>query len=299
MLDLRQLRALQAVAEHQSVLRAAAALQWSQPTVTHHLRALGRIVGAEVVASTPAGTSLTSAGEALLPHAHALLDRADRAVDEVRAFVADEQRRIAIGVFPSAGARILPDVVRELRTAGFDPEVTEAELDPLMTAVTQLKLDAVIVYDAPGRQTVLPPGFRMIPVSREKLSVIAPRSHRLADVADVRLSDLHDEPWIVGASPADPVDRALWVAAEAAGFTPRVAIRSDDYAVVTAYVAAGFGLALVPELALPPHLDTMTTIDLAGTSFERRIFLVTAPTVATAARAAIEDALHTVVGSQA
>ena len=40
MLDLRQLRALEAVAEHGSVVRAAEALRWSQPTVTHHLRGL-------------------------------------------------------------------------------------------------------------------------------------------------------------------------------------------------------------------------------------------------------------------
>lgn len=292
MLDLRQLRALWAVSQHGSMLRAAHALQWSQPTVTHHLRGLARVLGADPVTSGPDGTRLTAVGHALLPHASAILDRADRAVEEVRALVASSRRRIAIGVFPSAGARLLPRVVRELRAAGFDPDVTEAELDPLLAAVTDLRLDAAIVYDAPGRPTVLPPGFRMIPVRRERLSVIVPAEHRLAGRDGVSLPDLSDEPWVVGATVADPVDAALRTAAENAGFTPRVAMRSDDYAVVAAYVAAGFGVALVPELALPAHLDAVRTVALDDAVFERRIFLVTAPAVEDPVRTALERALR-------
>ncbi|VXB33434.1 conserved hypothetical protein [Microbacterium sp. 8M] len=294
MLDLRQLRALEAVAEHGSVVRAAEALRWSQPTVTHHLRGLERVLGAEVVTSGSGGTRLTAVGEAMLSHAIAILDRSERAVDEMTELIASGRRRIAIGVFPSAGARLLPQVVRALQEAGFQPDVVEAELDPLMTAVVGLRLDAAIVYDAPGRPTVLPPGFRMIPVRQEHLSVIVPAGHPLAGRTGVPLAGLRDDGWIAGATEADPVDAALARAAEQAGFTPRVAMRSDDYAVVAAYVAAEFGVALVPELALPVHLDAVATVEIADAVFERRIFLVTAPTVGAPARAALEGALRTV-----
>ena len=296
MLDLRQLRALRTVADEGSVLRAATALQWSQPTVTHHLRGLERELGAAVVTSGSGGTRLTAVGEAMLPHAIAILDRAERAVDEVRDLLASERRRIAIGVFPSAGARLLPQVVRALQGAGFEPLVSEAELDPLMAAVVGLRLDAAIVYDAPGRPTILPPGFRMIPVRQEHLAVIVPPAHPLAGRTGVPLADLSDEGWIAGATEADPVDAALARAAEEAGFTPRIAMRSDDYAVVAAYVAAEFGVALVPELALPAHLDAVATVEIADAVFERRIFLVTAPTVGTAARRALEGALRAPAG---
>lgn len=296
MLDLRQLRALRAVAEHGSVLRAAVSLQWSQPTVTHHLRGLSRVLGAEVVTSGPDGTRLSPAGEAMLPHASAILDRSERAVDEVTALLSSGRRRIAIGVFPSAGARLLPQVVRSLREAGFVPDVTEAELDPLMADLVGLRLDAAIVYDAPGRPAVVPPGFRMVQVRRERLSVIVPSSHPLAGRSGVSLADLRDESWVAGAVESDPVDAALAGAAEQAGFTPRIAIRSDDYAVVAAYVAAGFGVALVPELALPTHLDDVTAVALENHAFERRIFLVTSPSVDPAARSALEESLRTADG---
>ena len=286
MLDLRQLRALRAVAEHGSVLRAAAALQWSQPTVTHHLRALGRLLNAEVVTSGTDGTRLTAVGAAMLPHAIAILDRSDRAVQEVSELIATDRRRIAIGVFPSAGARLLPRVVRALQGAGYEPAVMEAELDPLLDAVVALRLDAAIVYASPVHPTSLPHGFLMTPV------LIAPSAHPLAGRSGVRLEELAQENWVAGAAATDPVDAALARAAAAAGFEPRIAIRSDDYAVVAAYVAAGFGVALVPELALPGHLDEISAIDLEDNTFERRIFLVTAPSVSSSARSALEGALR-------
>lgn len=292
MLDLRQLLALQAVSAQGSILRAAEALRWSQPTVAHHLKGLERELGAPVVESGSGGTTLSEAGDAMLPHAVALLDRAQRAVDEVQALIASGRRRIAIGVFPSAGARLLPQVVRALQDAGFDPDVIEAELDPLMAAIAGLRLDAAIVYDSPGRPTVLPPGFRMTPVRRERLSIIVPPEHPLAGRTGAALAELSEEAWIAGATEADPVDAALARAAEKAGFTPRIAIRSDDYAVVAAYVAAGFGAALVPELALPAHLDAVATVDIEDAVFERRIFLVTSPTVSAAARTALERSLR-------
>ena len=293
MLDLRQLRALRAVAEHGSVLRAAAALHWSQPTVTHHLRALARLVEAEIVTSGADGTRLTAVGAAMLQHAIAILDRSDRAVEEVGALVAAGRRRIAIGVFPSAGARLLPRVVRALQDAGFVPDVMEAELDPLLAAVAGLRLDAAIIYDSPGRPTILPPGFRMIPVRSERLSIIVPVAHRLAGRSGVRLAELADERWVGGAAASDPVDAALARAAATAGFEPVIAIRSDDYAVVAAYVTADFGIALVPELALPAHLDGVAALDLADNTFERRIFLVTAPSVGPDAREALAESLRT------
>lgn len=284
MLDLRQLSALRAVAEHGSILQAATALGWSQPTVTHHLRGLTVVVGAPVVRSGADGTRPTAVGELMLPHAVALLDRGDRAVREARAFAAREQRRIALGIFPSAAVRLLPDIVRELRAAGFTPEVTEAELDPLLAGLAGLSLDAAVVYSAPELPARLPEGARSVAVLSERLSVIVPASHPLAGRAGVALRELRDEEWVLSVSPDDPVDETLRAAATAAGFAPRLGVRSDDYAVVAAYVAAGFGVALVPELALPRHPAGVSIVGLAGPSLERRILLATSPSLPAGAR---------------
>jgi DNA-binding transcriptional LysR family regulator len=292
MLDLRQLTALRAVADHGSILGAANALAWSQPTVAHHLRGLAAVAGAPAVESTPAGTHLTPVGEVLLRHAIALLDRADRAVSDAREFVAAAQARVSLGIFPSAGARLLPALVRTLDDAGYAVEVTEAELDRLTVGLEELELDAAVLYSAPDHPVRLPSGMRGLPVRSEKLTVIVPADHPQSGRRGVPLTAFRDDPWVLGNSPDDPVDRALLAAAAAAGFTPRRSVRSDDYAVISAYVAAGFGVALVPELALPPHPEGIALVDVAGTAFERRIFLATAVTLPEAARTALVAALR-------
>ena len=131
MLDLRQFAALRAVAEHGSVLGAAAALGWSQPTVTHHLRALGLTTGLPVIDSSRAGTQLTSAGRLWLPHAIAILDRASRAEGDVAKTLADGRRRVRLGIFPTAAARVLPALVRALDSSGYSARVVEGELHEL------------------------------------------------------------------------------------------------------------------------------------------------------------------------
>ncbi|MGO8609301.1 LysR substrate-binding domain-containing protein, partial [Rhizobium johnstonii] len=55
--------------------------------------------------------------------------------------------------------------------------------------------------------------------------------------------------------------------------------RSDDYRVVAAYVAAGLGVALIPELALPSEAEGVAIINLADTTLSREVSLLTAATL--------------------
>lgn len=274
-LDLRQLAALRAVAEHRSVARAARALAWSQPTVSHHLRALEAAIGSPVVASSPTGTRLTPAGTLLLPHARAILDRSERALEEARTLVAERRTAISFGIFPSAGARLLPSVVRSLRRSGYSVRVHEAELRTLLGELEAMRLDAAVIYSDPERRVEFPAHVHARALFTEEFSLVVPEGHPLADRAEVELGAFAHEEWILGVADDDPCDVALFAAAATLGFAPREAIRSDDYAVVTGYVAAGFGVALVPQLALPDRLDGVRVLRLRNAGLVREILLVT------------------------
>jgi DNA-binding transcriptional LysR family regulator len=76
-----------------------------------------------------------------------------------------------------------------------------------------------------------------------------PRDHRLATRDAPRLEDLAEEPW-VQTSRTSPCARHVVRSAHAAGFEPKVSFESDDYQTVQGLVAAGVGVALIPELAL-------------------------------------------------
>jgi DNA-binding transcriptional LysR family regulator len=279
MLDLRQLIALAAVADHQSVSRAAEELGWSQPTVSHHLKGLAREIGAPAVVARASGTTLTAAGAAMLPHARAMVGRAARARTEVRQFVELQRSRVTIAMFPTLAARALPGMLRRLDDEGLRVSVVEAEMDVVMDHLENLRLDAAFVYSTAARTASCPVGFRRIPLFDEKLMVYVPTGHRLAGAGGTSIADLADERWILGAHIDEPLESLVVSVAGRAGFSPRAGARSDDYRVVAAYIAAGTGIAVMPagETRLLPA--GVTALDLRDPEMSRAIELLVPTTL--------------------
>lgn len=292
MIDLRQLRALRAVAEHGSVAAAARELGWSQPTVAHHLAGLARVSGAAVVESTSTGTVLTPAGRLWLPHAAAVVDRTDRALAEIRSSVDSSRRTVRFGVFPTAAARLLPGLVAAFDVEGLTAEVTEAELDVIEPALDRLELDAAVVYTAPGEQSRRGAGITSTPLFTERFSLVVPARHPSAREARVPLRALARDRWILGTHDDDPVDTSFRAAALREGFAPVIGPRSDDYQVIVEYVAAGLGIALVPELALPAARADLAVLEVEGLGLSREVSLATTPTLDPALRALMVHALR-------
>ena len=80
---------------------------------------------------------------------------------------------------------------------------------------------------------------------------LLPGGHPLAERRRLRLEDLRDESWIMGAPTTTcPDSEILLRACSGAGFEPRIAFNSDDYLAIQGFVASGMGVALVPDLAL-------------------------------------------------
>ena len=278
-IGIRQFAALSAVAEQGSVAKAAESLQWSQPTVVHHLKGLERELGASVVSASPAGTVLTPVGCEMLPHARAVLARVERARHDVRGFAVDHKRRLRIGIFPTLAARLLPSLLVGLQARGYTIVVHEAEVDVLRAGLAELRIDAAVLYTTPSDARTTPVGFDARHMFSEPLVVMLPRAHRLASADHVELADLASEEWVLGAQRDEPLEQLLVSAARGAGFSPRPAARSDDYRVVAAYVSAGVGIALVPRSVVAPAETSLAVVPLASPGLTRRVQLITSATM--------------------
>ena len=92
----------------------------------------------------------------------------------------------------------------------------------------------------------------------DPIRVALPLGHALAERDTVRLGDLRDESW-VQTSAATPYARYVVRSCHAAGFEPRVSFESDDFQTVQGLVAAGVGVALIPQLALSTLRDDIVT----------------------------------------
>src|SRR6478672_11824410 len=115
--ELRHLRALVAIAETSSFSLAARRLGYAQSAVSQQIAALERVVGTRLVERPggPRAVALTEAGGVLVGHAKHMLARLSAARSDLAALAAGEAGTLRIGVFQSAGARILPDVLAAFR----------------------------------------------------------------------------------------------------------------------------------------------------------------------------------------
>ena len=125
-LELRHLRYFVAIAEAGSVSRAAEKLFIAQPPLSVQVRQLEEDVGAPLFVRHAKGVRLTAAGEALLPEARSLLDRAARLRDTVHG--AGEGVRLSIGYVPSAVSTVLPSLARRLRKGSPRPDLELREM---------------------------------------------------------------------------------------------------------------------------------------------------------------------------
>src|SRR6185436_20133323 len=90
---------------------------------------------------------------------------------------------------------------------------------------------------------------RRFELIEDPLHLALPVNHLLARRRRLQLEDMREEAW-VQTSAHSPCARHVVRSCHAAGFEPRVAFESDDYQTVQGLVAAGVGVALIPQLAL-------------------------------------------------
>nr|MBA3959628.1 LysR family transcriptional regulator [Chloroflexota bacterium] len=118
-----QLRLLAAVIDSGGFTRAAAALDLSQPAVSHQLRALAGAIGTPVVEVIGRRVRLTQAGELLYDHAKRILaefDAAGSGLDELRGL---KRGRLRVAGDTTVGIYVLPDLLGAFRQAHPSIEV--------------------------------------------------------------------------------------------------------------------------------------------------------------------------------
>ena len=89
--------------------------------------------------------------------------------------------------------------------------------------------------------------------------------------------DVANEKWVLSPSENDPEDALLRDEARSCDIKVSGSVFSDDYGVIQGYVAAGLGLALVPESVVSRDRNDISTATLAGERFVREVGVAVAP----------------------
>jgi DNA-binding transcriptional LysR family regulator len=148
MLDVIRLRVLVAVARHGSVTAAARALNYAQPSISHHIARLEAETGARLLQRAGRGVRLTEAGRLLAERAEEIIGRLDAAEAELAAHVGLREGRVRLAAFPSALGTIVPAAAARLEaeTPGMDLMLTEAEPPEALRMLRAGYVDVALVF---------------------------------------------------------------------------------------------------------------------------------------------------------
>jgi DNA-binding transcriptional LysR family regulator len=158
MLDVTRLRVLVAVARYGSVTAAARALNYAQPSVSHHLARLEAETGIKLIQRAGRGIRLTDAGRLLAERAAEVIGRLDAAENELAAYTGLRAGRLRLAAFPSALGTIVPTAAAMLRghQPSIDLRLTEAEPPEALRMLRAGYVDVALVFryspDASGPQ---------------------------------------------------------------------------------------------------------------------------------------------------
>jgi DNA-binding transcriptional LysR family regulator len=244
MLDVTRLRVLAAVARLGSVTAAARELNYSQPSVSHHLARLEHETGARLLQRVGRGIRLTEAGQVLAERAVEILGRLDSARAELDTYVGLDAGRLRIAAYSTAIVALVPPVAEylarehpRLRIEIVDTHPPEA-LDLLRAG----RVDAAIVFRF--EESADDPNGIRLHFLREDPTYLLTR-----DGAST-MRALGDETWIGG---CERCTEHLVELCRREGFDPRIQYATDDMVAIQALVAAGMGAATIPGLALEAH----------------------------------------------
>lgn len=240
-----------AVADELSFTRAAQRVYAAQSTVSAGVRALERELGTALFERDQRGVRITAAGEAVIPALRALVDA------EARARTAADPRgelrgELRIGVFASISYLAIPRVIgafhRDHPLVDLRLRASPSGSAELADAVQRGRLD-LCLYGLPV--ATVPPGLAVHRLATTPYAVILPAGHSLASRSGLTLKDLADERFVdapVGFGNRDVLDAALNARGVARDITAVVTETSS----IPVFVANGLGIALLPELLIPP-----------------------------------------------
>jgi DNA-binding transcriptional LysR family regulator len=304
-MELRRLRLLHELSRLGTVAAVAEALAYSPSSVSVQLAQLEREAGAKLLRRAGRNVELTPAGRRLAGYAAEAL-AADEAIRTEMASAGDTPRgRLRMTFVQTPALALLPGLLDRL--AGTAPdlqvEVVQRETAPALEELRSRAVDLVVGIE-----------YDPLPVARRRdvdrrdllredvLLAVAPDHPAVPKRGPIRLASCEQEAWAAGhrGTGLDAVIRN--VCNRLGGFEPDIRHRSDDGLVLSALVASGRAVALLPAL-LTAAMPQVTARRLREERLQRTIFTATRTTTAhapavLAARQALRDTARHVAAGQ-
>lgn len=256
------LRYVVALSEERHFGRAAERCHVAQSALSQQVKQLEAELGVRLFDRTTRTVAITAAGTRFVEHARQVIGASERAVDDMRSLAEGRSGAVSVGFVGTATYDVLPRMARRVRAGLPDIDLTlrgELLSPALSAAVAAGDFDLALVRPS----AAMPPGLDVRHLRTERLVAVLPSSHPLAAQDRVDLAALAGEPFVLHPSgDRSSIHHQVLAACLHAGFTPPATLEVGETATLAVFVAAGLGVALVPEPVRSLRLDDVTYVDL-------------------------------------
>ncbi|AJE39067.1 LysR family transcriptional regulator [Streptomyces nodosus] len=264
-MELRHVRSFLALVEERHFGRAAARLHIAQPALSQQIKQLERDLGTVLFTRSTRRVELTEAGADLTAYARSILAEVERAEAHMAMLASGHAGRVSIGFVGTATYDVLPQVARTVRAElpAVSLELHGELLAPqLVEGLLDGAYDLALFRPGPAGHS----GVRVVPLRTERLVAVLPSHHPLAGRRRVPLAALADEPFVVHPSrERSSMHERVLAACARAGFEPATLVEVGETSTLVVFVAAGHGVALVPESVQSLRVDGVTYLPVTET----------------------------------
>ena len=155
---LEKLRQFVSTAERGSFSAAANDLHVSQPTISHNIKVLESILGAELLLRTSRGVKLTAAGEILLNEGRKLLSHSNQIESAIRKRNFSPLPVIEIGTKEPYAVHLFPNYLKHLERKMPDTSISltiRRSNEELLRMLLEESLDAILIPDPPTKEQIV------------------------------------------------------------------------------------------------------------------------------------------------
>lgn len=241
-MSIRQFRALQAIGEHHSFARAAAALNVTQSAISMQVAALESALGTTLFDRKRRPPQLTRSGKIALRHAQAIVAQHDElleAISAVRAY----RGEFRLGAIPTVQTSLLPEGLIRLRQE--NPQLMVSVVSGLSGDLLDITAAGEVDASLMRRPRTFDPALEWQEITRQKIVVIAPPGSVEATAEEV----FEKYPYI-------RFNRQAWVAPlieqrlKELGIAPRTQTELESIEAIYLMVGLGLGASILPDLGI-------------------------------------------------
>jgi LysR family hydrogen peroxide-inducible transcriptional activator len=244
-MDVRQLSALVAIADHGTFSAAARALFTVQSNVSGHIAKMERELGVTLVDRAHGG--LTDEGTRVVERARRILHEIEDIVADMASVDAEPSGDARIGVIGTTARWLMPQLMTEITRSLplVRPIVHEGSTSTLIPAVLSGELNSAIIH-----LPVDDPELLIQPIFAEDLVLLAHTNHPLSTRTTMSIKELDDVPLLLPPK-GTALRRVLDRSAASADISLRAQAEIDGVRLLASLAFEDYGPAIVPATAVP------------------------------------------------